>query len=342
MKKPRVSNNNGSACIRFKLPGGNSYSLTGGKYGDPVAMVRMERIAMEIYEDVINNRFEGMAKYKTHKIAPTVSSLLEALCAPSVSPDVRSSLIKLLQPAYDKVMSPDLLDKLLDKSSLSAKSKRRYVTHLRSIFPQYAEYFAVSIKGDKTGENKRKPFTADQVIAILNAPTDHEAYWAYFALMLATGMRPSELLGLQMGDVDLTSGQIHIKGSLSRLRGDKVLREHKTTKTGRDRYLPMNPDLADLMASLMAEGDSKHRYVCSLDGVTPLDESRVVYQWEKSLKAAGVPYRPVYTCRHTFISHCLAAGIPVATVARWVGNSPDTIWKHYAGDVSDRLPPSLL
>ncbi len=52
-------------------------------------------------------------------------------------------------------------------------------------------------------------------------------------------------------------------------------------------------------------------------------------------------YRPQYQTRHTFITLCLDAGVEVKDVARWVGNSPEIIYKHYAGNKRDLQVPEL-
>lgn len=52
-------------------------------------------------------------------------------------------------------------------------------------------------------------------------------------------------------------------------------------------------------------------------------------------------YRCPYNTRHTFISHCLEAGVPVTTIARWVGNSAEIIMRHYAGVTREVSVPEL-
>lgn len=52
-------------------------------------------------------------------------------------------------------------------------------------------------------------------------------------------------------------------------------------------------------------------------------------------------YRKPYQCRHTFITLCLEADIDAKDVGRWVGNSPEIIYKHYAGNkrnLQERVP----
>jgi integrase len=52
-------------------------------------------------------------------------------------------------------------------------------------------------------------------------------------------------------------------------------------------------------------------------------------------------YLPQYNCRHTFITLCLEAGVSVVQVARWVGNSPEIIMKHYTGIIKSVEVPDF-
>ncbi|MHC5826952.1 MAG: site-specific integrase, partial [Nostoc sp.] len=52
-------------------------------------------------------------------------------------------------------------------------------------------------------------------------------------------------------------------------------------------------------------------------------------------------YRCPYNTRHTFITLMLAEGLTVSTVAKLVGNSPEIILKHYAGNTVPLNLPEL-
>ncbi|QYO66762.1 hypothetical protein [Leptolyngbya sp. 7M] len=52
-------------------------------------------------------------------------------------------------------------------------------------------------------------------------------------------------------------------------------------------------------------------------------------------------YLPQYNARHTFITLMLDAGVDAKDVARWVGNSPEIIYKHYAGNIRDLSVPEV-
>ena len=45
-----------------------------------------------------------------------------------------------------------------------------------------------------------------------------------------------------------------------------------------------------------------------------------------------------YNTRHTFITLCISAGVPISDIASWVGNSPEIILKHYAGLTKTEVP----
>ena len=49
-------------------------------------------------------------------------------------------------------------------------------------------------------------------------------------------------------------------------------------------------------------------------------------------------YMDAYSTRRTFISVQLNAGVPAHTVAAWVGDSTETIMKHYARPDDDCVP----
>ena len=72
--------------------------------------------------------------------------------------------------------------------------------------------------------------------------------WFYpvFALWLSTGLRNAELIGLTWDAVRLAEGELLITKSLRRDGVNTHLRRWGTTKTGRSRVVPLNPEIVDL------------------------------------------------------------------------------------------------
>jgi integrase len=85
-------------------------------------------------------------------------------------------------------------------------------------------------------------FSAEQELAFFTV-CDAWAFAVHFTLA-KTGMRPGELVHLLIDDVDLKEGWLHVRGK-SELGW--------TTKTNRDRRLPLVPELISLLSDIIGE-----------------------------------------------------------------------------------------
>lgn len=98
-----------------------------------------------------------------------------------------------------------------------------------------------------TGKEKGEKVTlrTEHARALL-AVCHTDRYGALFALLVWTGLRPSEGLGLTWADVDFDGKRLTIRRALVRMTGSAELR---TTKTDRARVLPIPEDLVALLRS---------------------------------------------------------------------------------------------
>jgi integrase len=64
-------------------------------------------------------------------------------------------------------------------------------------------------------------------------------------------------------------------------------------------------------------------------------------KWKPILLAAGVYYRKLYFIRHAYISFCIDGGMDTKDVAKFVGNSPEIIYRHYAGAKRNLVAPDI-
>lgn len=157
-----------------------------------------------------------------------------------------------------------------------------------------------------------------------------------FEVMLATGMRPGEALGLRWADCDLEAGNLAVRQALVRLpEGDWRLDPPKTRKSRRS--IPIPSGLAARLAAHRREqaqarlrrGPSwqGHDLVfCGRQG-QPLDWHNLSQRaFKEILKAADLPrkIRP-YDLRHTSASLLLQAGEPVKVVAERLGHGTTTL-----------------
>lgn len=70
-----------------------------------------------------------------------------------------------------------------------------------------------------------------------------------------------------------------------------------------------------------------------------LDDHNVSQRaWRKTLEKLGIPHRPLYNTRSTYVSHAIASGMLPAEVSRITGHTLEVLYAHYLGSVR---PPNL-
>ncbi|BCL34593.1 hypothetical protein NSMS1_10400 [Nostoc sp. MS1] len=197
------------------------------------------------------------------------------------------------------------------------------------------------------------PFTTAERDAIIQAFADKRPhYTAFVQFLFLTGCRTGEAIALQWKHISLDCSQITFCESY-----DSRLNIRKSTKTGKSRKFPCNQVLRELLISIRPASPSPDSLVFPSPNGLPIDNGKFTNQvWRgcrsgrkvyKGILATLVDegkvqrYRCPYNTRHTFISHCVEAGVPIPQIARWVGNSPEILMRHYAGVVSSLEVPVM-
>ena len=119
--------------------------------------------------------------------------------------------------------------------------------------------------------------------------------------------------------------------------GEGGLEEVEGLKTQKKRSFPCNERLKEIFKNRFDHTQKGYVFTGQVKD-NPLNLGYVRKLWRKCLNELGIEYRKIYQCRHTFITLCLANGLPVQDVARLVGNSPEIIYRHYAGVSKVEIP----
>lgn len=198
------------------------------------------------------------------------------------------------------------------------------------------------------------PFTTEERNAIVEAFRQRKPHYLSFVQFLfLTGCRTGEAIALQWKHINSACTQITFCESY-----DGELKLRKTTKTGVSRRFPCNQQLSSLLLSIRPTSPSSDSLVFTSPTGLPVNNNEFTNKvWRgrkdgqkvyKGIVTALVDegkvqrYRCLYNTRHTFISQCIEAGVPITQIASWVGNSPEIIMRHYAGCVSSLEVPNLL
>lgn len=180
------------------------------------------------------------------------------------------------------------------------------------------------------------PFTKDEQTAIMRGLPEQGVNLFQFAFW--TGLRTSELVALDWGDIDWLRGVVRVSRALTQAATEPE--EPKTKSGNRDvKLLPM--------ASEALTQQKKHTL---LMGKAVFHNPRTNLRWEgdqairhtlwiPALRKAGVRYRNPYQTRHTYGSMMLTAGESPMWVAQQMGHSDwSMIARVYGKWIADAQP----
>jgi integrase len=180
---------------------------------------------------------------------------------------------------------------------------------------------------------------------IAEGRASHPKLALYLWLVAITGVRRGELCALQMRDMDLDTGVLHIAFSYVVRKGRRV---RKDTKTHQDRYIAIDPvscalvreHLDAIRAALAVVGLKlpDDAYVFSNDplGATAWNPDWATHKVADLAAAAGVDLN-LKGLRHYTASQLLAARFDLRNTAARLGHGSGgaTTLRHYADPVSE-------
>lgn len=200
-------------------------------------------------------------------------------------------------------------------------------------------------------DGKRAAFlTREQADALVAALAEDELLLDFTKLLLLTGMRRGEALGLswdQIGDE-----RIDVTQQLTRASDGLRLRKLKTE--GSTRHLSITAPLADVlrsrrraqMAARMAAPagaweESGLVFTTAVGG--PLEPRNVLRRFTAAVQRAGLPATVhLHTLRHSAASFLIAAGVPMKVVQQILGHSSFTTTSDIYGHVAPELEAEAM
>jgi integrase len=205
-------------------------------------------------------------------------------------------------------------------------------------------------------ERKAKPgtkrpkiaLTREQAHSFLEA-AQQSAWGPLYALLLTTGIRRGEALGLRWRDIDWTGEALQVvQNNTPRGGPGFTLKDPKSPSAARTVRVP--PPTLEALRSwrvrqhetrLAAGADWQEEYdlvFCDGDG-TPIDPDRPWHDFRKvRAMATGVPQElTIHHLRHTFITLALQNGIPMEVVSKMAGHSRVSITMDVYSHVHDSV-----
>jgi integrase/recombinase XerD len=207
---------------------------------------------------------------------------------------------------------------------------RSFYRHLRRQ-GQLEDDPTVHLKAPRESRKLPQVLTRDEVAQLLDQPkgTDPTALRdrALLELMYACGLRASEAVGLETGDVNLRSGVLRARG-----------------KGSKERLVPIGTTAAKALTAYLQRGRPRQvgdRMEATLfvnhrgQGLTRQGLYKIV---QRHAKAAGLAGKmSPHTLRHTFATHLLAGGCDLRSLQEMLGHADIATTQLYTHLSADRL-----
>ncbi len=184
-----------------------------------------------------------------------------------------------------------------------------------------------AIKKLREDSKEEKYLTSEELEAFLRVVSDVR-YSICFMILLNTGARIGEVLGLSWKDIDFNQGWLRISKTYCK----QTNRVENRTKSGKGRIVGLNEALK--VALLNEKLGRKHTgpndlIVVEPDGSGP-GHHRLRDVFEKCLTAAGLELRGIHELRHTYASHFMMNGGNLWDLKTILGHSTIDLTERYS------------
>lgn len=288
-----------------------------------------------------------LKEYKKPTLRPEVFDTYEMIIRVHLKPALGSVLVQALRP--------EMVQRLYNEkaaSGLSPATVRKIHQVLHGALKQAVRNQLVTRNVSeattlpKAGQTREvRALTLEEQEKFLKALEGNRLEVA-FKVLLGTGLRRGELLGLTWRDVNLTNGTITVRQSLIRAKGKLVIQDPKT-KTSK-RTIPLPDDLvAELKAHRARQAQEKlfagpayedNNLVFANELGQPLDP-RSFNRWFYELRdKAGLPKDVnLHALRHTYATRLLERGVSLKVIQQLLGHSKFDV----TADIYSHVAPEL-
>lgn len=167
------------------------------------------------------------------------------------------------------------------------------------------------------------PFTETELAKIIENANGYMKNFIQF--MVATGMRPGEIVALKWNDINFERKKIDVERTRIRSKQPKEIKDGSTKTDSSDRGIDMLT-LAEEALLRQKELTGKYEYIFINQSKKPFYAHDIVgVNFDKILKKSGVEDRPLYNLRHTFASQLISKGADITWVSKMLGHKDVSI-----------------
>ena len=282
---------------------------------------------------------EWFKNYARINLRKTTEARMRRLC-PRVYSAIGHLRMDRITPRHVQAFINSLSEKganMLNGNPLSPKTIRHYHSFISEVFT-YGERMGVVSENPckkvimpKIQYTEKQIYTSDDIHRLLVLLENEQLQFrVFFTLMIYSGFRRGEMLGLEWKDVDFDNNIISIRRTSNYLKPIGTYTD--TTKTKRSqRTLKFPEQIMELLKLYKEEQDMQALQL----GDKWIESDRLFVKWNGEPMYNGIPYswlkrfcernnipfHGIHSFRHTFASLLVNQGVDIVTVSGALGHS---------------------
>jgi integrase len=329
--------------------------IYGRKYKEveaKLAEARGDAVRGLIYDAGNTTVKEDLERWLSESVRDTVRQRTyeryESIVRVHLIPTLGCMMLKTLTPAHVRGLYRERLDSSLAPRTVlhihRTLSKALKQAVLDGLIPRNA---AASVKPPQPRREEIWPLSRDQVQTLLDAVSDERLE----ALYVVAGLRRGELQGLRWEDVDLETGMLQVRRTLSEPKGGYVFEAPKSGK-GRNIWLAQRAVAVlkehrkcQLEQKLQCPQWQDQGLVFPSTVGTPLLGGNINHAFKATLRRAGLPEIRFHDLRHTCATLLLRQGVNPQFAQELLGHADISLtlntYSHVLPDMGDAAATAM-
>jgi len=256
-----------------------------------------------------------MTTYKMPKLKPTSLTTYEKWLNAHILPVFGKRSV-------DSITTDDIQQFLNERKDMSAKSLTMMRNLMGEIFKDAVEDGLIEkdptssrrliIPSEKVTIREALPL-ADFKDILVNLPKLPDEERRLLALLMLTGMRRGEVLGLHWEDIDLEKELIHVQWNVTHPQTNQPHIGTPKTQSG-IRDIPLNPMLKELLAPMQTSG-------FIIGGEEPVTLKHYTNTWNRISKKIDLHGATAHVFRHSYLTYAAGESSDIKSLQKIAGHS---------------------
>lgn len=256
-----------------------------------------------------------MTTYKMHKLKPTSLATCKKWLNAHILPVFGECSVNF-------ITTDDIQQFLNERKDMSSKSLTVMRNLMGEIFKDAVEDGLIEkdptssrrliIPSDKVTEREALPLAdfKDILGHLSDLPAEERRL---LALLMLTGMRRGEVLGLRWEDIDLGNRLIHVRRNVTHPQTNQPHIGTSKTKSG-TRDIPLDPMLLELLAPMQSTG-------FIIGGEQPITLKHYTNTWNRIKKAVDLHGATAHVFRHSYLTYAAGESSDIKSLQKIAGHS---------------------